>query len=61
MPIITLDKRNVYGNDLLYPINYANELQALTGRKTLTNKHIEALKGLGFKVEQCCFKLKLER
>lgn len=48
---ITVEKKNVYGNELIYPTNYVIELQTLTGQKTLSFKHIHALKEMGFKFE----------
>ena len=48
---IRISIRNVYGNDLVYPLTYTNELQALTGNKTLTTKHMQALKSMGFEFE----------
>jgi hypothetical protein len=50
MKDIIFEKRVVYGNSLNYPLTCREELQALTGSRTITNKHIQALKGLGFKV-----------
>ena len=44
--------KNIYGKDLIYPLTYQQELFNLTGQKTLSNRHIEALKGLGFEFEQ---------
>lgn len=50
--VIVIKTKNVYGNDLHYPMNYVDELKDLTGSKTLTLKHIQALKGLGFTFQQ---------
>lgn len=49
-PFLVYEKRNVYGNELLYPVNHANEIEQLTGQKTLSERHIEALRKLGFDV-----------
>lgn len=48
---IQVQVKNVYGNDLIYPLNYKKELYDLTGKKTLTNNHVQALKVLGFEFE----------
>jgi len=45
---ILIETRNVYGNDLIYPLNYREELFKLTGTKTLTPRHISALRSMGF-------------
>jgi hypothetical protein len=45
---IVVEKKTVYGNDLLYPLNYQQELFTLTGQKTLSQRHIKALRGMGF-------------
>lgn len=43
--------REVYGVERIYPVNFIEELEVLTGTKTLTRKHIKALKSLGFTFE----------
>ena len=48
---IKVKVKNIYGNDLIYPLDFKNDLQNLTGAKTLSKKHIEALKNLGFTFE----------
>lgn len=45
---IRVKVKQVYGVDRIYPIDFANELEALTGCKTLSTYHIDALKKLGF-------------
>ena len=40
--------KNVYGQELFYPITYAIEIEMLTGKKTLTAPVFKALCGLGF-------------
>ena len=47
---IEVERREVYGNTLTYVKNESvrNSIKKLTGRKTLTNYDIEALKELGF-------------
>jgi len=43
--------RNVYGNDLVYPINkYAKLFAELSGHKTLTKEALLIAKKLGFNV-----------
>ena len=46
--IIEVKVKNVYGIDRIYPMTFSNELEALTGTKTLSAEHIAALKKLGF-------------
>ena len=51
-PVMTIEvkRKEVYGNTLTYVVNEKtrNSIKKLTGRKTLTNYDIEALKELGF-------------
>ncbi len=46
--IIRVKTKTVYGNELIYPLDYQEQLKALTSRLTLTKSDITALKGLGF-------------
>ena len=47
------EKKNVFGNDLVYPICFqAKLLTALTGQKTLTQGAINTIKRLGYKLKQ---------
>jgi len=46
--IIQVEIKNIYGKELVYPLNFVNELYTLTGNKTLSHRQIEALKVLGF-------------
>ena len=48
---IRIRVKNIYGKDLFYPVNRKNELEVLTGKKTLSENHIKALKDLGFNFE----------
>ena len=49
---ITVSIRNVYGNDLIYPIcDTAQLLCSLTARKTLHKHDIDVIKQLGYDVE----------
>jgi hypothetical protein len=44
--------KTVYGKDLIYPVDDKAKLFAeLVGLKTLTTKHIDLIKALGFTVE----------
>ena len=54
---IKVQIKNVYGVDRVYPLTYADELQALTGQKTLSDTHIKALKSIGFEIESIAPKL----
>jgi CRISPR/Cas system CMR subunit Cmr4 (Cas7 group RAMP superfamily) len=44
--------KNVYGNVLFYPVDYAKEIFVLTNCRTLTNKTIHALEQMGFKFQE---------
>lgn len=48
---IQVQVKSVYGKQLVYPVSYKKELEDLTGKKTLDNKIIIALKNLGFTFE----------
>lgn len=51
--VIIIEVKNVYGNDLVYCVSeHAESLYLLTGKKTLKEYDIVALKRLGFKIEQ---------
>jgi len=50
---IQVKRREVYGNSLIYPCNYQEELRCLTGKKTLDSADLEALKALGFEIYDC--------
>ena len=47
---IEVERKEVYGNTLTYVKNESvrNSIKKLTGRKTLTDYDVEALKELGF-------------
>lgn len=47
---ILVETRNVYGNERIYPKSHSKALESLTSQKTLSKRHIEALKELGFQV-----------
>jgi len=42
--------KNVYGNELNYPMTDVEAIQKLTGTKTLSESHLKALKEMGFDV-----------
>ena len=49
---IILEKRNVYGNDLIYPsCHIANALIKLKDKKTFTKNDLEVFKSLGMNVK----------
>jgi hypothetical protein len=49
---IKVEKRRVYGNDLIYIKSaHAEAIKTLTGKLTIDKRDIEALKTLGFDVE----------
>ena len=49
---IILEKRNVYGNDLIYPsCHIANALIKLKDKKTFTKNDLEVFKSLGMIVK----------
>lgn len=43
--------KDVYGVRRIYPLDFVQEIEALTGQKTLSNKQIKALKALGVEFE----------
>lgn len=46
---IEISIRNVYGNELVYPMNEKAKVFAkLLGRKTLTERDLDHIKSLGF-------------
>ena len=42
-------RKNVWGNDLYYPVDCAMEIEALTGKKTLVSRTFEAFERMGVK------------
>ena len=51
--VLHVEKKNVFGNDLVYPICLqARLLTSLTGQKTLTQGAINTIKRLGYKLKQ---------
>jgi len=50
---LTIEIRNVYGNELVYPIcDKAKKLCSLTGQKTFNKYDISTLKSLGYTFTQ---------
>lgn len=51
--VVTVEVRNVYGNELIYPINEPAKIFAsLTGNKTLNLADIQRIQQLGFEVAE---------
>jgi hypothetical protein len=50
--IITIEKRNVYGNELIYVVSdHAKAISKLTGKKTIDASDIATLEELGFTIK----------
>ena len=50
---IHVEKKNVYGNDLIYPVcERAKRFAILTGQKTLSTGAISKVKQLGYSVKE---------
>jgi hypothetical protein len=50
--VVQVEQKSVYGVIKLYPHNsLADKLAAFKGQKTLTDRDIQDLKAMGFKVE----------
>ena len=49
--IIKVKRDSHYGKTYHYPLTHVKALKDLTGNKTLTYTHLEALKSMGFKFE----------
>ena len=48
---LIIEKRNVYGRELLYPVDETGKaLVLLTGRKTFDEQDLETLRLLGFEI-----------
>ncbi len=50
MALLRYYKKTVYGIERNYPYDYKSPLFTLTGRLTLNDKDLEALKEMGFEV-----------
>lgn len=48
---VILTKKNVYGTELIYPVNYIAVIFInLTGRKTFKNDDLGLIKALGYEI-----------
>lgn len=55
--ICKVEVRNVYGNEMIYPANYAAErFAAIAGKKTFSGQDLANIKALGFTVEEVAAK-----
>lgn len=55
--IVEVEIRSVYGNDMIYPANFAAErFAAIAGKKTLSLADLANIKALGFAVEEVAAK-----
>lgn len=55
--VAAVEVRNVYGNEMIYPANFAAErFAAIAGKKTLSRADLTNIKGLGFAVEEVATK-----
>jgi len=53
IPEVKVEMKSHYGSEHKYVVSdHAEAIAALTGRKTVTDKDIQALKALGFQVTQ---------
>lgn len=51
--IVEVAIKSVYGNELIYPVGSTAKLFAdMTGKKTLSRQNLEAIRLLGFTVQQ---------
>lgn len=50
--LIRYYRQNNYGNEQFYAVDQAEAIGKLTGRKTLIDRDIEALKELGFEFKE---------
>lgn len=52
MPKVKVTIRNVYGKQLIYPVNDdAQKFTKLLGKKTIDQSELEVIKSLGFEIE----------
>lgn len=57
---ITIEKRNIYGNDLYYPAcSKSEQFCILTGKKTLGLRELNVIKNIGFEIDLKTDKLEL--
>lgn len=50
--IIEYRIKNVYGQELCYPLTFKNELEILTRQKTLSLGMLESLEKMGFELKR---------
>jgi len=50
--VIRYYRREVYGNDLLYPLDHAYIIEKLTGKKTLNALTMSSLESLGISFQE---------
>lgn len=51
--VVSVEVRNVYGNELIYPVNEPAKIFAsLTGNKTLNLVDLQRIQALGFEVAE---------
>jgi len=51
--VAEVEVRSVYGNEMIYPANFAAErFAAIAGKKTLSRADLANIKALGFSVEE---------
>lgn len=51
--VVAVEVRNVYGNELIYPVNEPAKIFAsLTGNKTLNLVDLQRIQALGFEVAE---------
>ncbi len=48
--VILVEKRNVYGRELVYPVTFQKQIEVLTGKQTIDDTDIKALAEMGFLV-----------
>lgn len=49
---VTLRRRDVYGNSLVYPVcQTAQTLASMVGRKTLTDRDLDHIRRLGYTIQ----------
>lgn len=55
--IIRVKIKEAYGVRRVYPVDHADAIEALTGQKTLSDRHLVALKILGLKVQRIDYRV----
>lgn len=48
--VILVEKKSVYGRELVYPVTFKKELEILTGKQTIDETDIKALSSMDFVV-----------